>query len=124
MQVLLLALATFLSTILGGLFALRFKDKLHMIMSFTAGVLIAVCFFEILPEIFSLTFENKLDITPALIAVVFGFLLIHILEKLAIIHTAHEDEYATHKHPTVGLIGASGLSFHSFLEYAAIARIS
>jgi len=85
-------------------------------MSFTAGVLVAVCFFDILPELFSLTTKNNLDLTPGLLAIVAGFLVIHILEKVAVIHTSHEDEYATHKHPTVGLVGASGLSFHSLLD--------
>lgn len=115
---LLLSFATFISTLGGGYFALKNKDKLHYIMSFTAGVLIAVCFFDIMPEIFEITKAGNLDPTPSLIAVVVGFLAIHILEKLAIIHTAHEDEYATHshRHPHVGMISASGLSFHSFLD--------
>jgi len=31
---------TFCSTFLGGLVSLRFKDKLHLILGFTAGVLL------------------------------------------------------------------------------------
>lgn len=116
----LLSFFTFLSTLGGGLFAFRHKDRLHFIMSFTAGVLIAVCFFDIFPEMFSITTEHKLDITPALIAVVVGFILIHLLEKIAVIHTGQEETYASHKHPTVGLISASGLSFHSFLDGVGI----
>lgn len=120
MEAIIISFLTFISTISGGLFAIKNSEKLHYIMSFTAGVLVAVCFFDIMPEIFSLTNKNNLNITPALIAVVAGFLIIHILEKLAVIHTAHEEEYASHKHPTVGLIGASGLSFHSFLDGVGI----
>jgi len=120
MQIIVLSLFTFLSTFFGGLFALKNKHKLHYIMSFTAGVLIAVCFFDIMPEIFSITKENNLDPTFALIAVVFGFMFIHILEKFALIHTMHEEEYASHKHPSVGVISASGLSFHSFLDGVGI----
>jgi ZIP family zinc transporter len=120
MTIILLSLATFVSTFLGGLFALKNRGRLHYIMSFTAGVLIAVCFFDIMPEIFAITTEKRLDPTPALIALVCGFLLIHILEKTAIIHSSHEDEYAEHKHPTVGIINASGLSFHSFLDGVGI----
>jgi len=116
----LLSFFTFLSTFGGGLFAFKYKDKLHYIMSFTAGVLIAVCFFDIIPEIFSITTEKKLDITPALIAIIFGFIVIHILEKTAVIHAGQEEVYASHKHPTVGLISASGLSFHSFLDGVGI----
>jgi hypothetical protein len=35
---------------LGGAFALRFKDKLHLIMGFSAGALIAVAFFGLFPR--------------------------------------------------------------------------
>jgi zinc transporter ZupT len=120
MQALFLSFLTFISTSLGGIFALRFRDKLHYIMSFTAGVLIGVCFFDILPEVFSITQQHGFPITPALIALVSGFLLIHTLEKLAVIHHGHEEEYASHHHPTIGLISASGLTFHSFLDGVGI----
>ncbi len=122
MQVILLSFLTFVSTLSGGLFAIRHRERLHYIMSFTAGVLIAVCFFDIMPEIFSITSQRGIEPTPSLIAVVVGFLFIHLLEKLAVIHAPHEEEYATHshRHPTIGLISAGGLSFHSFLDGVGI----
>lgn len=116
MEAVVLSIITFFSTSLGGLFALKFKDKLHYIMSFTAGVLIAVSFFDIIPEAFSLISTNKLSITPMMLSVVTGFMVFHILEKTILIHHSHEEEYAHHKHPAVGLLGALGLSFHSFLD--------
>lgn len=120
MYILGLSFLTFISTLLGGWFALKNREKLHFIMSLTAGVLIGVCFFDILPELFGIATQNRLDPTIGLISLVVGFLVIHILEKFAIIHTAHEDEYDTHKHPTIGLISASGLSFHSLLDGVGI----
>ncbi|HEX8932339.1 MAG TPA: ZIP family metal transporter [Patescibacteria group bacterium] len=120
MEAAFLSILTFISTSIGGLFGLKNRDKLHYIMSFTAGVLLAVCFFDIIPEAFRVTQENGFDITPTLIAIVGGFLLIHILEKAAIIHVSHEDEYAEHKHPLVGIVGASGLAVHSFLDGVGI----
>jgi len=89
-------------------------------MSFTAGVLIAVCFFDIIPEMFTLISEHTLDSTFAFMAIVAGFLVIHILEKYAIIHHSHEGEYATHRHPHVGKVSAAGLVFHSFLDGVGI----
>lgn len=89
-------------------------------MSFTAGVLIAVTFFDIIPEMFSIITENNLDVTNSFIAIVAGFLMIHILEKYAVIHSSHETEYATHRHPHIGMISASGLIFHSFLDGVGI----
>lgn len=116
----ILSIFTFISTLSGGLFAVKNRGKLHFIMSFTAGVLIGVCFFDILPELFTLSKEQNIDSTIGFIALVVGFMTIHILEKFAIIHSAHEDEYKDHKHPIVGLVGASGLSFHSFLDGVGI----
>src|ERR1035437_7551803 len=106
MEVLLLSFITFISTSLGGIFALKNSNKLHLIMSLTAGVLMGVVFFDVMPEIFTLSKVNNVDVTPALISLVVGFLVIHILEKFALIHSTHEDEYASHRHPTVGLISA------------------
>lgn len=116
MNAITLSFIAFLSTVAGGLFAIRNHDKLHTIISFSAGVLLGVTFFDIVPEMFGIAQENGLSITPGLIAIVTGFLFIHILEKLAVIHNAHEDEYADHRHPLVGTIGAGGLAFHSLLD--------
>lgn len=120
MEAVFFGIATFLSTFIGGLFGIKNRERLHLIISFTAGVLIAVAFFDIFPEIFSIVSEHGLSITPTMIAVVAGFFAIHSLEKVAVIHTSHEGEYAEHKHPLVGYIGASGLAFHSFLDGVGI----
>jgi len=87
-----------------GLIALRNRDKLHYIMSLPAGVLVAVCFFDILPEVFRLTADSHLNLTPAMVALVIGFLTFHVLEKTIVIHSTHEEEYASHHHPTVGVM--------------------
>lgn len=120
MEAFLLAIATFLSTLLGGIFGIRYRAHLHLIISFTAGVLVGVAFFDILPEVFRLITENNLSATPPMVAVILGFLAIHTLEKAAVIHSAHEDKYADHKHPLVGYVGASGLAFHSLLDGVGI----
>lgn len=120
MQALVLSFFTIISTTLGGLFGIKYHDKLHYIMSFTAGVVLAVAFFDILPEAFEITSKNSFGITPFSIAIMVGFLAFHVLEKTILIHHSHEEEYALHKHPTVGLVGALGLSFHSFLDGVGI----
>ncbi len=128
MEALILSFFTFLSTLSGGLFSMKNRDRLHYIMSFTAGVLVAVCFFDILPEVVSISANQHLPIVNAFIALVIGFLAFHILEKTIIIHHAHEGEYEKHQHDgqtdkhhtAVGLAGALGLSFHSFLDGVGI----
>lgn len=112
---------TFVSTSLGGLFALKNRDRLHRILGFTAGVLLGVVAFDILPEIFDLTNMIKADIMVPMVALVSGFLVFHIVEKLLIIHHVHEHEYRVeHTHPSVGILSALALSGHSFLDGVGI----
>src|ERR1035437_6641256 len=106
MEAILLSIATFFSTSIGGLFSIHHKDKLHRIMGFTAGVLLGVVFFDIFPEIIELIKENNFSTTGAMVALVLGFLIFHILEKTILIHHSHEEEYADHKHPQVGMLSA------------------
>ncbi len=116
----LLSLATFISTSLGGMYALRHRDRLHLIMGFTAGVLVGLVAFDLLPEIFRLMNEQRLDSAVPMLALVGGFLAFHITEKLTLIHHGHEEVYAAHKHPQVGLLSALALSGHSFLDGVGI----
>jgi zinc transporter ZupT len=116
----LFAIATFISTALGGIFALYNKDRLHRILGFTAGVLLGVVSFEILPEIFDLIDKTKAAPSAPMIALVAGFLVFHIVEKVTVIHHAHEDEYGDHRHPLVGLYSALAMTGHSFLDGVGI----
>jgi ZIP family zinc transporter len=113
-------LLTFASTIVGGLVGLKWKDTMHLMLGFTAGVLIAVVAFDLFPEIFKLVTETGIDFKLPMIAMVAGFLLFHIAEKVLLIHHVHEDHYGEHKHPTVGKLSALALSAHSFLDGVAI----
>src|ERR1700679_381510 len=109
MAPILLSIATFLSTSFGGLFAVKNKGRLHLVMGFTAGVLIGVVAFDIFPEIINLIKENNFNPIGAMIALVVGFMLFHIVEKLIVIHHGHEEDYADHKHPHVGVLSALAL---------------
>jgi zinc transporter ZupT len=115
-----LAAATFLSTLFGGLIAMRNTRRLHYVLGFTAGVILGVIAFDILPELFELVGDHNLDATWPMIALVVGFLLFHIIEKTVLLHHAHEHEYGAHKHPQVGLLSALALAGHSFLDGVGI----
>lgn len=120
MEQVLLAFGTFLSTLAGGLTAIKNKHYIHHILGFTAGIILGVIAFEILPELFELVHANNLSATVPMIALVVGFLAFHILEKSVLLHHAHETEYGKHKHPHVGLVSALALSAHSFLDGVGI----
>ncbi len=115
-----LTILTFVSTFLGGLVGLKYKDKLHLILGFTAGVLLGVVAFDIFPELIDLLIKTQTPSVFAMGALVAGFLIFHILEKMLIIHHAQEEEYGTHTHPSVGVLSAVALSGHSFLDGVGI----
>lgn len=120
MEVVLFSLASFVSTYLGGLFSIRFKSHLHAIMAFVSGVLLGVVCFDILPEIIERITTDKLNPQPAMVAIAAGFLVFHILEKVIVIHHTHEGDYASHKHPHVGVLSALALTGHSFMDGVGI----
>ncbi len=115
-----LTLMTFVSTLCGGLFGLKYRDRLHLILGFTAGVLLAVVSFDIFPEIMRLVGVLNVDPILPMAALVGGFLVFHILEKMLLIHHSQEEVYGKHKHPTIGIISALALSGHSFLDGVGI----
>ncbi len=76
--------------------------------------------FDIFPEIIQLVNETQSDPTLPMIALVAGFLVFHVLEKLLLIHHTHEGQYTPHKHPSVGKFSALALSAHSFFDGVGI----
>ncbi len=107
---------TFVSTFLGGILALKFRDKMHLILGLTAGIILGVVAFDIFPEIIEMT--NSLGVDPIypMIFLVLGFLMFHIAEKLLLVHHSHEDHYGPHTHPTIGKFQSLALSGHLFLD--------
>lgn len=119
-QVIIFAALTFFSTLLGGLFAIKFKDKLHPIMAFAAGVILGVVAFEIFPEIISEIKANDFNSIEVMAALVTGFLLFHVLEKSVLIYHCHDEECVAHKHPHIGVLSALALAGHSFMDGVGI----
>lgn len=116
----LFAFLAFVSTFLGGLVGIRFKDKFHLILGFTAGVLLGVVAFDIFPEIVELLNQTSVSPRTVMVSLVVGFLFFHILEKVLLMHHAHEEEYGHHHHPSVGVASALALIGHSVLDGVGI----
>lgn len=115
----LYALAAFAMTIAGGAFALKFRHRLLFIMAFSSGMVIGVAFLDLLPEVAQTAQSEGLDMRKLMIALICGFVAIFLLEKLTIIHSEKQHDAPGHHHH-VGVVGAIGLSFHSFLDGLAI----
>lgn len=123
-MLILISLAACLFTVLGGLFAIRFRDRLHLVMGFSAGAVIGVAFFDLLPEALELggpVFGTH--VITALIAL--GFFAYLLLDRLTTFHV-HSDMMEAcehghaHTHNPRGVMGAASLAIHSFLDGAAI----
>jgi len=116
MNVLLIALAASIATFIGGLFALRFRDKLHLILGFSAGAVAGLALFDLLPEAIDLGIAYYPAATIALF-IAFGFFGYLILDRLILLHTHEEDSEVNAPR---GFFGALTLSAHSFLDGMAI----
>src|SRR5665213_1546675 len=99
-----LALLTALITMTGGLLALRLKKHLPLALGFSAGAVIGVAFFDLLPEAFAL---GKGDTSLTVGAAAVGFFLYAVIDRFAgHDHNCHDD-------PHRGVIGAASFSAHS-----------
>lgn len=111
-----ISIVTLISTFLGGMFALRFKDKLHLILGFSAGAIIGVAFFDLLPEAINLGSKNyEVSFITSIIAL--GFVVYIILDRFIFFHSHNSEENQANKR---GILGAGSLSVHSFLDGIAI----
>ena len=119
-EAIIFSVAAFFSTLLGGLFAVKFKNKLHLIMAFAAGVLLGVVTFDIFPEIIKQISDNNFSSIEVMVALVIGFLLFHILEKSLLIYHCHDQQCVAHKHPHIGVLSALALAGHSFMDGVGI----
>lgn len=117
-MILIIGLCAFLATFIGGLLALYFKDKLHLILGFSAGALIGVAFFDLMPEAISLG-SSAFDISFITSLIALGFIVFMILDRFISLHSHYSDEHCENEHHR-GTLGAGSLSIHSFLDGIAI----
>ena len=120
-MVVLFAFGSFVTTLLGGLTALRVRDYRHLVLGLAAGLMLGVVALDLIPEALSQQPGWVFGVPSPLLTFVLGFLVLHIIERTVGIHRGHESAYAGHSHaPAVGLLAASGLVGHSLLDGFAI----
>ncbi len=118
---LLVTVITFASTMGGGLFALRYLERYHVITAFAAGVLIAVPLFDLLPESLNLAVQQKLPLIQVMYVVAIGFITLLVLERYIFVHPHEEENECPNKrHQLGGWVAAGELSVHSYLDGFAI----
>jgi ZIP family zinc transporter len=113
MTVLLIILAAIASTALGGLFAIKFKDKLHLILGFGAGAILGVALFDLLPESIELT-KDTYDIQTIVLMIAIGFAVFMLIDRFFLLHSHDGDGCENPAHR--GKFGALAIILHSVLD--------
>jgi zinc transporter, ZIP family len=113
---------TFLSTLLGGLCAIRYRKRSGVLAAFAAGVLIAVSLFDLLPEALRLATIARVPPEHVMYVTAVGFIFLLILERYFSVHRAclPDGSCSNVHHHRGGVFGAAELSAHSFMDGLAI----
>ena len=118
-----LAATTAIATTAGGYLAIRARDRLHLVLGLSAGLLLGLVAFDLLPEVFELGTQELFHAPAVSVALVMGFLLLHFYEQLFGSHEPAESDYGhDHKHSasSVGVLGAIAMGGHVFLDGLAL----
>jgi ZIP family zinc transporter len=124
MLVIALAATTVLATFSGGMLALRAKDRFHLVLGLSAGLLLGLVGFDLLPEIFEMNTDNLIGVRTISVALIAGFLSLHFIEQFAGSHEPAESDYGhehTHSVEIAGTVGAIAMAGHIFLDGVALA---
>jgi zinc transporter ZupT len=100
----LVSLLAFAVTLAGGLFALRIERYMALVLAFSAGAVIGVALFDLLPE----ALELSRNVSLVFVLVAAGYAAYHLIHK-NVAHSAHR-----------GALGGLTLSLHSFLDGLSI----
>jgi ZIP family zinc transporter len=111
----IIVIAACCATLLGGVFAMRMKDHLHLILGFSAGAIIGVAFFDLIPEALEIG-AATVPIFHMMGFVALGFLLYLGIDRSCFTHCHEEGD--VHQHRGSFVVGS--LSFHSFLDGMAV----
>ncbi len=119
-----LAALTVGATTLGGITALKSKDRFHLVLGLSAGLLLGLVAFDLFPQISSSATLKVGTIHGVYLAFVIGFLLLHFSEQFAGSHEPAESDYE-HEHShygnIAGSLGALAMAVHVFLDGMALA---
>jgi ZIP family zinc transporter len=114
---LILSFVTFLATLAGGYATVKNRSKFGYIAAFSAGVLIAVPLFQLLPTSLALAVKLNVSAQNVLYFTGLGFVFLYMLERLLAVKKVRSgNTWKYERHSTGGFYGASELALHSFVD--------
>jgi ZIP family zinc transporter len=123
MNAITLAIITAIATSLGGFLAIKSKDRLHLVLGLSAGLLLGLVFFELIPEVFHNSNTELLNVPAVSVAIIGGFFALHLFEQFLGHHEPAESDYGhqqSHKANVAGTLGAVAMGGHVFLDGVAL----
>jgi len=118
-----LAAITAIATSAGGYLAIKSRDRLHLVLGLSAGLLLGLVAFDLLPEVFELNTNTFGNVPVVSVAFVAGFLALHFAEQIFGSHEPAESDYGhEHDHSVniAGTLGALAMGGHVFLDGVAL----
>ncbi len=116
-----IAAATCVATLVGGWVGISLRDRLHLVLAFSAGAVIGVAFFDLLPEATELggaTTAHAALAPRAVLAIAgLGFLLYLLLDRSL---PGHGSDPRGRSNPRRAWAAAGSFALHSFLDGFAI----
>jgi ZIP family zinc transporter len=110
------AALTVAATTAGGALALKSRDRFHLVLGLSAGLLLGLVGFDLLPEVFTLSATSFGGVRAVSVAIIGGFLALHILEGIFGSHEPVDSDYGhEHDHGHIaGTLGAIAMGGHVF----------
>lgn len=127
----ILSIVASIAAFLGGAIALKFRDRLHVILGLSAGAVLGAALIDLIPEATELG-RGVLRVGDVTALAASGFVIYLILDRLFMFHGHSQDGNAAAGSSQVGAgapgrnlfgrgsLGASSFTLHSFIDGAAI----
>jgi zinc transporter ZupT len=128
LTVLIYAIVIFMASLVGAVipYLMKLDDKrLHLMIAFSAGIFLGILFLMLLPEAIEETEDAGYDVMAALYAVLFGFLILFVVDFLIKQYSKSECECEEcrdyHSHDITSMSVFIGLAIHACFDGLALA---
>ncbi|OON73995.1 ZIP family metal transporter [Streptomyces tsukubensis] len=119
-MVVLVALGSFVMTLVGGWAAHHVTDRRHLVLGFAGGLMLGVVGLDLLPEAIEGAERHVYGVPAAFLLFVAGFLAAHVIERLLALRQSAHGAQDPDQVPQVGIGAASAMVGHSVADGVAI----
>jgi len=112
---------TFFSTLSGGLFVIKYQKLFGVVSAISGGVLLAVSFFDLLPETLRLAPNSGIPFEYIMYSMLAGFFFLLVIERFFSVRRVYiSGKYQNVRRGRGGWFGTGEIAVHSFIEGVAI----